>query len=131
MLLMFERGTQALTQAVHRYTQVNNKYMGARFDYGKESCYFHYLDANSLYGWAMSQNLPTGRFKWVENPAEHESNIHKLAKEAGKGYLLEVESPVHVQEKESPWSLKVGSEFVQQEEVPHSYHSSQTWAGLG
>lgn len=26
-----------------------------------------YLDANNLYGWTMSQNLPTGGFKWVKN----------------------------------------------------------------
>ena len=24
-----------------------------------------YLDANNLYGWAMSQYLPTGGFKWM------------------------------------------------------------------
>jgi hypothetical protein len=26
-----------------------------------------YLDANNLYGWSMSQKLPTGDFKWLEN----------------------------------------------------------------
>ena len=25
-----------------------------------------YLDANNLYGWPMSQSLPTGRFKWLK-----------------------------------------------------------------
>ena len=42
MLLMFERGTRGgITQAVHSYVQMNNKYMGNRFDHGKES---HYLN---------------------------------------------------------------------------------------
>ena len=61
--------------------------MGDRLDPEKENCYFQYLDVNSLYGWAMSQNLPTGGFKWVENPEEIKGNISKLAKEAGMGYL--------------------------------------------
>ena len=62
--------------------------MGHRFNPGKESCY---LNVNNLYGWAMSRNLPTGGFILVENPDQLKGNISKLAKEAGKGYLLEVE----------------------------------------
>ena len=64
MLLMFERGNRGgITQAVHKYTSANNKYMGVRFDTKSESSYLQYLDANNLYGWAMSQPLPTGGFK--------------------------------------------------------------------
>ena len=37
--------------------------MGDQYDPEKESSYLQYLDANNLYGWAMSQSLPTGRFR--------------------------------------------------------------------
>ena len=88
MLLMFEQGIRGgITQMVHKYTSANNKYMGDRFDPKSESSYLQYLDANNLYGWAMSQPLPTGRFKWVDvNPNE----ISELATRTDKGYLLEV-----------------------------------------
>ena len=35
-------------------------------NYGKskELSYILNLDANNLYGWAMSQKLPVDRFKW-------------------------------------------------------------------
>ena len=88
MLLMFERGIRGeITQAVRKYTSANNKYMGDKFDPKSESSYLQYLDANNLYGWAMSQSLPTGGFKWVDvNPNE----ISELATRTDKGYLLEV-----------------------------------------
>ena len=64
MLLMFERGIQGgITQAVHQYMKVNNKYMGDKYNHKEESSFLQYLDANDLYGWAMSQPLATGGFK--------------------------------------------------------------------
>ena len=35
-------------------------------DYNKniESSYIEYFDANNLYGWAMSQELPINGFNW-------------------------------------------------------------------
>ena len=88
MLLMFERGIQGgITQAVHRYASANNKYMGDLYDLSKESSYLQYLNANNLYGWAMSQPLPTSKFKWVDiKPIQ----ISTLAASKIKGYLLEV-----------------------------------------
>ena len=67
MLLMFEHGIRGgITQAVHRYASANNPYMGEKFSPSEESSYLQYLDANNLYGWKMSQPLPTGRFRWVD-----------------------------------------------------------------
>ena len=89
MLLMFERGIRGgITQAVHKYASANNKYMGDKFNPNADTTYLQYLDANNLYGWAMSQPLRTGGFKWVDvNPNE----ISELATRTDKGYLLEVD----------------------------------------
>ena len=78
MLLIFEweiRG--GITQAVHRYVEVSNKYMGELYDPEEEPTYLQYLDANNLYEWAMSQPLPTGGFKWV---SVEPNEVHKLAR---------------------------------------------------
>ena len=88
MLLMFECGIRGgITQAVHHYTSVNNPYMGSKFNPSEESSYLQYLDANNLYGWAMSQPLSTGRFRWVSIKP---NKVAKLAARTNKGYLLEV-----------------------------------------
>ena len=64
MLMMFERGIRGgIAQAVHRYAKANNKYMDS-MNPENESSYIQYLDTNNLYGWVMSQPLPTGGFKW-------------------------------------------------------------------
>ena len=73
MLLMFENGIRGGYSGVlgKRHVKANNKYIKddpAEYlnDYEPKipSNYLLYLDANNLYGWAMSQPLPTGDFKW-------------------------------------------------------------------
>ena len=49
----------------NRYSKPNNKYLSDN-DKNKDSSYLMYLDANNRYGKAMSQPLPTGRFKWLK-----------------------------------------------------------------
>ena len=63
MLLMFERMIRGgITQSVHRWAKANNPYMGSEYAPREPTRYLQYLDANNLYGWAMSQPLPTGGF---------------------------------------------------------------------
>ena len=39
--------------------------MGTEFNPSKDSKLISYLDANNLYGWAMSKQLPTSGFEWM------------------------------------------------------------------
>ena len=51
-----------------------------------------YLDANNLYGWAMSQKLPVDGFKWKKNMLKfNESVIKKYNEDSDKGYIFEVD----------------------------------------
>ena len=63
MLLIVEKGIRGrICHATHRYSQANNKYM-KNYDKNIESSFLEFLDANNLYGWALSQKLPVNGFK--------------------------------------------------------------------
>ena len=87
MLLMVEEGIRGgICHLIHRHARANNKYMN------KESSYIQYLDANNLYGWAMSQKLPVNGFKWIEKTSEiNEEFIKNYDENNDKGYILEVD----------------------------------------
>ena len=66
MLLMFEKGIRGgISMISNRYGEANNKYMGKGFNRNKLIKHLMYLDANNLYGCAMSLKLPTHGFKWL------------------------------------------------------------------
>ena len=92
MLLIVEEGIRGgICHSIHRYAKANNKYM-ENYDENKESSYIQYLDANNLYGWAMSQKLPKNNFKWVENTSRiNEEFIKNYNENSNKGYILEVD----------------------------------------
>ena len=57
-----------------------------------ESSYLMYLDANNLYGWAMSQKLPVNGFKWEDDLSRfNERFIKSYNENSNKGYFLEVD----------------------------------------
>ena len=63
MLLMVEEGIRGgICHSIYRYAKANNKYM-KNYNINEKSSYIQYLDANNLYGWAMSKKLPVNGFK--------------------------------------------------------------------
>ena len=67
MLLTNEEGVRGgICHAIYRQAKASNKYMNY-YDKNIESSYLMHLDANNLYGWAMSQKLPIDGFKWVKD----------------------------------------------------------------
>ena len=66
ILLMFEKGIKGGVATIsNRYVAANNKYMGDKYDPELSSKYITYLNANNLYGWAMSKPLPTHGSEWM------------------------------------------------------------------
>ena len=61
------------------------------YDKNEESSYIQYLDANNLYGWAMSQKLPVNGFRWIKNNEINEEFIKNYDDNNDKGYILEVD----------------------------------------
>ena len=63
---MIESGIRGgIATISHRHAKANNEYMGTEFDPAEEPKFISYFDANNLYGWAMSKQLPTSDFKWM------------------------------------------------------------------
>ena len=89
MLLMVEEGIRGgMCHAIHRYAKANNKYM-KNYDEEEESSFLEYLDANNLYGWAMSEKLSVRGFKWVSNVSRIDEDFIKSYDENGDlGFFL-------------------------------------------
>ena len=92
MLLMVAEGIRGgICHSIRRYAKANNKYIG-NYNKNEESLYIQYLEANNLYGWAMSQKLPVNNFKWVEDTSKiNEEFIKNYNENNKKGCILEVD----------------------------------------
>ena len=97
MLLMIESCIRGgIATISHRHAKANNEYMGTEFDPVEESKFISYLDANNLYGWALSKQLSTSGFNWMTDKElddwkhlscflkvdlEYSENLHSLHNE--------------------------------------------------
>ena len=67
MLIMIENGIRGGISVIStRYRKANNPYM-KKYDSALTTKYITYLDANGLYGHAMTKALPTHGFEWMDN----------------------------------------------------------------
>ena len=99
MQLFIEKGLRGgISYIAHRHAKANNKYMKNYYINALIS-YIMYLDANNLYGWAMSQPLPYRNFKWVYPETSFYTNeLNEIVvgdtmipKKKGIGHIYEVD----------------------------------------
>ena len=92
MLLMIEKGIRGgICHSVYRHAKANNKYMKI-YDKNNESSYIIYMDANNLYGYAMSKKLPVDGFEWVEDLSTiDEDFIKNYDEDSDVGYFIEAD----------------------------------------
>ena len=91
MFQSIEKGMHdGVSYITNRHGKANNKYMK---DYNEKapSKYIMYLDANNLYGWAISQYLPTGNFKWMSDKEIKQIDLGKYKADRKKGLILEID----------------------------------------
>ena len=74
-----------------RHAQANNPSFPATYDANLPRQDLIYLDANNLYGWAMSQALPTLRFRFLQQEEISALKLHDLSNDDEDGYILEVD----------------------------------------
>ena len=91
MFQFIEKGMRGgVSYIANRYGKANNKYMKEYNEKAPSKCIM-YLDANNLYGWAMSQYLPTGNFRWMTDKEINKIDLGKYKADGKKGLILEVD----------------------------------------
>ena len=92
MRLMVEEGIRGgICHGMQHYAKGNNKYM-KDYDKKKKLSYIQYLDANNLYGKAMTETLPVRGFRWMDDISEIDEDFVKdYDKNNNKGYILDVD----------------------------------------
>ena len=90
----------------HRHTTANNEFVP---DYNPDdpTSWILFVDANNLYGDAMSQPLSTGNFQFLSPKEIEEFDIAKTAATDDVGFILEVDLkyPKHLHESHNGYPL--------------------------
>ena len=101
-----------------RHSKRNNKYV-KNYDSTKENIFIMYFDANNLYGWAMTQYLPYGNFKWMTKKEINDFCLGLVKENSLIVYILEVDleypSELHDSHNDyplAPEKLKINSDML-------------------
>ena len=87
--LFIEKGMRGgISMVSKRHAQANYPQVDG-YDPGKPSSHIRYIDANNLYGWAMSQPLPTGAFGWEVDCEQLAKTITDHPADDPEGFILE------------------------------------------
>src|SRR5437867_4687752 len=130
-LLFIERGIRGgISTICNRYSKANNKDL-PDYDASKPSTYIMYLDANNLYGYAMSEPLPVGGFKFLSFEEIHDLDIMSIAEDSETGYIFDVDLwyPEDLHETHNDYPLAPESFEVSAE--LHSPYAKELLAKLG
>ena len=90
MFQFIEKGMRGGISYIANRCSKANKYM-KEYNEHQPSKYIMYLDANNLYGWAMSKYLPTGGFRWMTEREMDKLDLAKYKNDGNKGLILEVD----------------------------------------
>jgi hypothetical protein len=74
----------------HKHAVANNAYIPESYNATLPSSYIMYLDANNLYGCAMSQPLPEKEFDFLLEEQIASFDFMSVPDDAPEGYILEV-----------------------------------------
>ena len=91
MYLMIESGVRGGVSTIcNKYSKANN-HLVENFDPSEDTSWIIYLDANNLYGTAMSMSLPVGNFRWMSELERETFDVNSIADDEQTGYILEVD----------------------------------------
>lgn len=130
MYNMIELGTRGgISMVTKKYSKANHKLI-EDYDCSKEEQHIMYLDANNLYGWAMSQPLPYGFMRFLTEEEINQFNLQKIAIDAKEGYILEVDLdyPNHLHDDHNCYPL--APEHLTIEDGDLSPYTTQLWEKL-
>jgi len=107
MYLMLENSIRGgISTITNRYSKANNPLVDD-YDPSKPTTYITYLDENNLYGFAMSQPLPVGDFKFLTPDEIAALDITSISEDSPTGYVLDcdLQYPLHLHDTHFDYPL--------------------------